>query len=67
LNIKDLKGIINFNLENRKKWVKKNADRIDAGSKILDIGAGTGRYRHFFSHCDYKTHDFVQTPDLNGK
>jgi SAM-dependent methyltransferase len=67
LNLNRLREILNFNLNNRKKWVEKNAGRVPARSKILDIGAGTGRYRQFFAHCDYKTHDFTKTPDLNGK
>lgn len=25
---------------------------------MLDIGAGTCRYRELFSHCEYRTHDF---------
>lgn len=44
----------------RDAWIEKQAKKIKKGSKILDVGAGTVPYKKFFSHCTYKTHDFVQ-------
>ena len=62
-----LKQIYSFNAYNRKQWVAERAAQIQAGSRVLDVGAGTGRYRAFFAHCDYYAHDFAQTPVLAGQ
>jgi ubiquinone/menaquinone biosynthesis C-methylase UbiE len=58
-----------YNLYNRDKWVEKQANLIKNGSKILDVGAGSSPYRGLFSHCEYKTHDFIQLNDeqLRGR
>ena len=53
-----LDEIHDFNQRSRDRWVRAKAKTIPAGSRILDIGAGTCPYRSFFVHCDYKTHDF---------
>lgn len=50
--------IHNFNQNDRDKWVRSKATSVPAGSRVLDIGAGTCPYRTFFAHCEYKTHDF---------
>ena len=50
--------IQNFNQRNRDRWVATKAQSIQAGATVLDVGAGTCRYRKDFSHCNYKTHDF---------
>jgi ubiquinone/menaquinone biosynthesis C-methylase UbiE len=42
------------------KWVEAQAEQLPSGSRVLDVGAGTCRFRHLFSHCDYKTHDFAK-------
>ena len=55
-----LSEIHNFNQNNRDKWVQSKAVNIPAGSRVLDIGAGTCPYRSLFFHCDYKAHDFKQ-------
>jgi ubiquinone/menaquinone biosynthesis C-methylase UbiE len=52
-----------FNVRNRDIWVAEQAAQIPAGSKVLDLGAGSAPYRALFSHCIYKTHDFVQLKD----
>lgn len=52
-----------FNVYNRDHWVKLNANYILCESKVLDVGAGSAPYRDFFSHCNYKTHDFIQLND----
>ena len=56
-----------FNLYNRDKWAEFWATRIPEGSLILDVGAGTGRYRSLFAHCKYYAHDFGQEPSTIGK
>jgi len=53
-----LDEIHNFNQRDRDKWVIAKASEVPAGSSILDIGAGTCPYRKYFSHCNYKAHDF---------
>lgn len=53
-----LDEITNFNQRSRDRWVQARAKSVCAGARVLDIGAGTCPYRSFFSHCDYKTHDF---------
>lgn len=56
--------VYSFNLYNRNRWVAAWAARTSPRSKVLDVGAGTGRYRLIFAHCDYYAHDFGQTPTL---
>lgn len=43
------------------------ASRVPAGSRVLDVGAGTGPYRPLFAHCAYFTHDFGSEPSTQGK
>jgi len=56
-----------FNLYNRDQWVAKQAKDIAAGSRVLDAGAGAGRYRSLFHHCEYRAQDFGQEPGTLGK
>jgi ubiquinone/menaquinone biosynthesis C-methylase UbiE len=49
-----------FNVRNRDLWVAEQAFSLKAGSKVLDVGAGSAPYRSLFAHCEYKTHDFGQ-------
>ena len=44
----------------RDEFVRRNAERLPAGSWVLDAGAGSSKYRGFFSHCRYQTQDFCQ-------
>ncbi|MDP4195509.1 MAG: glycosyltransferase [Bacteroidota bacterium] len=64
-----LSEIHDFNQMNRNKWVIEKAKTINAGSKVLDVGAGTCPYKYLFNHCDYKTHDFkkYEGVKLNGE
>ncbi len=41
-------------------WVAEQAAQIPAGSKVLDVGAGSAPYRPLFAHCTCATHDFAQ-------
>ena len=58
-----ISAIYDFNKHNRYKWVARKAKETPAGAKVLDAGAGTGLYRHLFSHCDYKCQDFCELSD----
>jgi predicted O-linked N-acetylglucosamine transferase (SPINDLY family)/glycosyltransferase involved in cell wall biosynthesis/SAM-dependent methyltransferase len=55
-----LAEIHDFNQLARDRWVRGKAQSVPAGSRVLDVGAGTCLYRPLFAHCDYKTHDFAQ-------
>ncbi len=55
-----------FNQAERDRWVARQASLILAGQRVLDAGAGRGRYRHLFSHCEYRSHDFGQEPETIG-
>jgi ubiquinone/menaquinone biosynthesis C-methylase UbiE len=54
--------IYSFNQFERDQWVASQARGILPGAKVLDVGAGPCRYKHYFSHCVYKAHDFAKTP-----
>ena len=54
--------VYGFNSYNRDQWVTMCATRISPGSLVLDVGAGTGRYRGLFGHCEYRAHDFGLEP-----
>ncbi|MBK9212935.1 MAG: class I SAM-dependent methyltransferase [Saprospiraceae bacterium] len=49
-----------FNEHLRDCWVQAQALKVPNGSKVLDVGAGSCPYRNYFSHCQYKTHDFAE-------
>src|SRR6185503_64273 len=51
-------GISNESL--REQWLEKALKSIPDGSKILDAGAGTQRYRRFCTHLEYVSQDFGQ-------
>lgn len=55
-----LRSMFSFNLCERDRWVARQAAQVPAGSRVLDVGAGTCPYRDLFSHCEYKPHDFRQ-------
>jgi SAM-dependent methyltransferase len=61
----DLSGA--FNQRQRDQWVAMQAAAVPAGSRVLDVGAGKGRYRSLFAHCDYKAQDFAQEPSTIGQ
>ena len=52
--------LFNFNQVLRDRWVRAQAESLPAGSRVLDVGAGSAPYRGLFSHCRYFTQDFVQ-------
>lgn len=52
--------LFNFNQVQRDQWVRAQAESLPAGSRVLDVGAGSAPYRGCFTHCRYFTQDFVQ-------
>jgi len=52
-----------FNQVLRDRWVKAQASSLPAGSRVLDVGAGSCPYRSLFSHCEYRTQDFTGLQD----
>lgn len=49
-----------YNLYERDIWVSSQCRQLPAGSKVLDVGAGSCPYRNQLQHCEYKTQDFQQ-------
>lgn len=70
-SIDDLKNwyrrVYDFNYYNRDQWVESWAVRIPEGAMVLDVGAGPGKYRPLFAHCDYRAQDFGQEPGTIGR
>lgn len=50
--------VFSFNQVERDHWIAKQAAGITAGSRVLDVGAGSCPYRPLFAHCVYQTQDF---------
>jgi ubiquinone/menaquinone biosynthesis C-methylase UbiE len=48
-----------FNQSRRDAWVIARAGSLEQGSRVLDVGAGTGRYRRHFAHCYYHAQDLA--------
>jgi SAM-dependent methyltransferase len=60
-------SVFDYNQHFRDRWVAQQAARIPAGARVLDVGAGVGRYRPLFNHCKYEAHDFGREPSTVGK
>lgn len=54
-----LKKIFSYATTNRADFVRQSALMMPPGSLVLDAGAGTCKYKDFFSHCRYKAQDFA--------
>lgn len=48
------------NEKHRVAWLEKTLQKIPAGSRVLDAGAGEQKHRCFCSHLDYIAQDFAQ-------
>ncbi len=51
--------LFSFNPVLRDRWVATSAAHVPAGSRVLDVGAGSCPYRPLFSHCTYLSQDFA--------
>jgi len=58
--------VYGFNVYNRRQWVARCAARLPAGTRVLDVGAGTGQYRPLFAHCAYHAQDLGKEPQTIG-
>lgn len=56
----NIAAVVDFNRQNRDRWVAGQAQCIPGGARVLDVGAGPARYRELFAHCQYFTQDFCQ-------
>lgn len=51
--------LFSFNLVRRDRWIAAQAAQLPAGTKVLDVGAGSCPYRDLFAHCEYRTQDLA--------
>jgi SAM-dependent methyltransferase len=51
---------INSSRRYLEEFLQRAAGAAPAGARILDAGAGDGRYRHLFAHTHYEATDFCQ-------
>src|SRR2546426_6818673 len=61
------RSVFDYNQHFRDQWVAQQAARISPEARVLDVGAGIGRYRPLFDHCKYEAHDFGEEPGTIGK
>ncbi|MBN2106050.1 MAG: class I SAM-dependent methyltransferase [Deltaproteobacteria bacterium] len=54
------------NAQNRADWLQKTLQKIPAGSRILDAGAGERKYEKFCSHLRYVAQDFGRYDGLGN-
>lgn len=45
--------------------IQKARKEIKSGSRILDIGAGSNKYKKYFQDCEFKTQDFKQYGEID--
>ncbi|POR47347.1 FkbM family methyltransferase [Bosea psychrotolerans] len=62
----DVNTVHLYNPATRDAWVADRAASVEAGLRVLDVGAGTAPYKHLFAHCAYETHDFAQYDGYKG-
>jgi len=56
--------LLSMNSGTRDEWVAQRLRDLPAGSRVLDVGAGTCPYRALLAHCDYVAQDFCQYEGL---
>lgn len=52
-------AIYAFNRFNRDEWIRREAQRVPPGARVLDVGAGGAPYAASFAHCAYYKHDLA--------
>lgn len=58
MNLRQKSAVNLGNEERRHRWVAGALSQLKPGGKIIDVGAGTQRYRSFCSHLLYTSQDF---------
>ncbi len=53
-------NIIDYNSNNRDKWVIEELTNLAPNLKIIDCGAGECKYKKFCAHLDYVSQDFCE-------
>lgn len=48
-----------YNVVRRDRWIAQQASTLPAGTRVLDVGAGSCPYRKLFSHCEYRAQDLA--------
>jgi len=51
--------LFSFNVVRRDRWITEQAMKLPAGTRVLDVGAGSCHYRGQFAHCEYYTQDLA--------
>jgi SAM-dependent methyltransferase len=51
--------LFSFNVVRRDQWIARQAATLPAGTRVLDVGAGSCPYREQFAHCEYRTQDLA--------
>ena len=55
-----LNGVGTRNESTRVGWLERTLERLPAGARILDAGAGQQRFKPLCAHLDYVSQDFAQ-------
>ena len=55
-----LPGIFEINVQARELWIKRMLDDLPEGSRILDAGAGSQRYKKLCGRLNYVSQDFAK-------
>ncbi len=53
-----IKNVGGDNATLRDEWVASRLKKMNSGQRILDVGAGEGRYKKYMSHLEYIAQDF---------
>ena len=53
-----IKNIGGDNAALRNDWIKNTLKKMTPGQRILDVGAGEGRYKKYMQHLEYVSQDF---------
>lgn len=49
--------VFSYNVVLRDRWIAQQASKLQVGTKLLDVGAGSCPYRNLFTHCEYRAQD----------
>ncbi len=49
--------VFSYNVVLRDRWIAQQASKLPAGTRLLDVGAGSCPYQNLFAHCEYRSQD----------